>query len=85
MTGVQREVPSAVLGRTAATANTLLFVPNAVALGVGAGLAAVADVRILLPVLGIAGFAVALLLGLGPGSRRLDVPTTAGHSGPSGN
>ncbi|MFK8911149.1 MFS transporter, partial [Streptomyces sp. YS-3] len=32
MTAVQRSVPDAVLGRTASTANTLLFVPNAVGL-----------------------------------------------------
>ncbi|MFF3455947.1 MFS transporter [Streptomyces sp. NPDC002730] len=70
MTAVQRETPDAVLGRTAATANTLIFVPNAVALAVGAGLVTVVDVRVLLPVIGAAGVALAValtLLGLRPG------------------
>ncbi|MFI1399715.1 MFS transporter [Streptomyces sp. NPDC020681] len=62
MTAVQRETPDAILGRTAATANTLVFVPNAVALAVGAGLVAVVDVRVLLPAIGVAGVATALLL-----------------------
>ncbi|MFF3287710.1 MFS transporter [Streptomyces sp. NPDC003023] len=68
MTAVQREAPDAVLGRTAATANTLLFVPNAVALALGAGLVAVVDVRVLLPVAGAAGVAGAALLAARRGS-----------------
>ncbi|MFB6618382.1 MFS transporter [Streptomyces sp. NPDC056367] len=59
LTAVQREVPDAVLGRAAATANTVLFVPNAVALALGAGLVAFMDVRVLLPLLAVAGLAVA--------------------------
>ncbi|MBK6047433.1 MFS transporter, partial [Streptomyces sp. MBT55] len=47
MTAVQRETPDAVLGRTAATAGSLMTAPNAVALALGAGLVAVADVRVL--------------------------------------
>ncbi|MFD9729424.1 MFS transporter [Streptomyces sp. NPDC059072] len=62
LTAVQREVPDAVLGRAAATANTVLFVPNAVALALGAGLVAFTDVRVLLPLLAAAGLAVATLL-----------------------
>uniref|UniRef100_A0AAU2JV79 MFS transporter n=1 Tax=Streptomyces sp. NBC_00049 TaxID=2903617 RepID=A0AAU2JV79_9ACTN len=62
LTAVQREVPDAVLGRAAATANTVLFVPNAVALALGAGLVGAVDVRVLLPVVTAAGLAVALLL-----------------------
>ncbi|MFD4869228.1 MFS transporter [Streptomyces sp. NPDC058412] len=62
LTAVQREVPGAVLGRAAATANTLIFVPNALALALGAALVAFVDVRVLLPVLTVAGLAVALLL-----------------------
>ncbi|MEU9086624.1 MFS transporter [Streptomyces sp. NPDC048357] len=62
LTAVQREVPGAVLGRAAATANTLIYVPNALALALGAGLVALVDVRVLLPVLTVAGLAVALLL-----------------------
>ncbi|MFI6899300.1 MFS transporter [Streptomyces sp. NPDC050256] len=57
MTAVQRETPDAVLGRTSATAGTLMMAPNAVALALGAGLLALVDVRVLLPLVG----AVALL------------------------
>ncbi|MFG2993325.1 MFS transporter [Streptomyces sp. NPDC048257] len=69
LTAVQREVPNAVLGRAAATANTLIFVPNAVALALGAGLVACVDVRALLPLLMVAGLATALLLVTGPRGR----------------
>ncbi|MFD9372121.1 MFS transporter [Streptomyces sp. NPDC060020] len=62
LTAVQREVPGAVLGRAAATANTLIFVPNALALALGAALVGFVDVRVLLPLLTVAGLAVALLL-----------------------
>ncbi|WP_329023500.1 MFS transporter [Streptomyces sp. NBC_00690] len=48
MTAVQRETPSELLGRVAATANTLLFAPNALALATGAGLLALVDHRVLL-------------------------------------
>lgn len=57
MTAVQRETPDAVLGRTAATADTLMMAPNAVALALGAGLVALMDMAVLLPLVG----AVALL------------------------
>ncbi|MET7621635.1 MFS transporter [Streptomyces sp. NPDC005408] len=62
MTAVQRETPAAVLGRTAATANTLIFVPNAVSLAVGAGLVALVDVRVLVVVVGGAGVGLGLVL-----------------------
>ncbi|MER5274591.1 MFS transporter [Streptomyces sp. NPDC002809] len=52
MTAVQRETPDAVLGRTAAAAGTLMMAPNAVALALGAGLVALVDVRVLLPLVG---------------------------------
>lgn len=61
-TAVQRETPDAVLGRTAATASTLMFLPNAVTLALGAALAAFADVRLLLPLTGALGLVVAGLL-----------------------
>ncbi|NGO79370.1 MFS transporter [Streptomyces sp. YC504] len=57
LTAVQRETPDHLVGRVAATANTLVFAPNAVALGLGAGLVAVVDHRVLLVVLGVAGLA----------------------------
>ncbi|MET9435362.1 MFS transporter [Streptomyces sp. NPDC006551] len=62
MTAVQREAPPDAVGRTAATAHTLVFVPNAAALAVGAGLIAVVDIRILLPALGVLGLAGAVTL-----------------------
>ncbi|WP_328739784.1 MFS transporter [Streptomyces erythrochromogenes] len=66
LTTVQREVPDSVVGRTAATANTLVFVPNALALALGAGLVALVDVTLLLPVLTAVGLAVSLLLVTAP-------------------
>ncbi|MFF9983759.1 MFS transporter [Streptomyces erythrochromogenes] len=66
LTTVQREVPDSVVGRTAATANTLVFVPNALALALGAGLVALVDVTLLLPALTAAGLAVSLLLVTAP-------------------
>ncbi|MEU7021392.1 MFS transporter [Streptomyces sp. NPDC046203] len=61
-TAVQRQVPAEAVGRAAGTAHTLLFAPNAVALALGAALAAVADVRVMLPLLGAAGLAGAVLV-----------------------
>ncbi|MFD8732753.1 MFS transporter [Streptomyces sp. NPDC059611] len=54
LTAVQRESPGNVLGRVAATANTLLYAPNAVALAAGAGLLALVDYRVILLVAGTA-------------------------------
>ncbi|MFJ2258166.1 MFS transporter [Streptomyces sp. NPDC087844] len=54
LTAVQRETPDALLGRTAATANTLLFAPNAVGLAVGAGLVELLPYQALLVALGVA-------------------------------
>ncbi|MYS35469.1 MFS transporter [Streptomyces sp. KhCrAH-43] len=62
LTAVQRETPDAVLGRTAATADTLMMSPNAVALGIGAGLVARVDVGVLLPVVGAGAVLTAGLL-----------------------
>lgn len=59
LTAVQRETPDAVLGRTAATANTLIYVPNAVSLALGAGLVAFIDITVLLPVTGVIGLLTA--------------------------
>ncbi|MFD0142056.1 MULTISPECIES: MFS transporter [unclassified Streptomyces] len=62
MTAVQREVPADAVGRAAATAHTLVFVPNAIALALGAGLVALVDLRVLLPLLAVAGLAGAGVL-----------------------
>ncbi|WP_151774016.1 MFS transporter [Streptomyces abyssomicinicus] len=80
MTAVQRETPDDLLGRVAATANTLLFAPNAVALAAGAGLLALVDHRVLLLAAGTAAAAAAvgLLLSGGAGTRTTD--TALGES-----
>ncbi|MFE7128795.1 MFS transporter [Streptomyces sp. NPDC057617] len=70
LTAVQREIPDPVLGRTAATANTLIYVPNAVALGLGAGLIAFVDLAVLLLTTGAAGLLTALALLRGAAGRR---------------
>ncbi|CAM5571419.1 MFS transporter [Streptomyces tanashiensis] len=62
MTAVQREAPAEAVGRVAATANTLVMAPNALALALGAGLVAVTDTRVLLPLLGLTGVAWATWL-----------------------
>ncbi|GAA0600329.1 MFS transporter [Streptomyces crystallinus] len=62
MTAVQRATPSALLGRTASTANTLLFVPNAVGTGVGAGLVGLMGAEGLVLVVGALALAAALTL-----------------------
>ncbi|WP_406417007.1 MFS transporter [Streptomyces sp. NBC_01614] len=62
LTAVQRETPDALLGRTAATANTLVFTPNVIGLAVGAALVELLDVQLLLAVLGPAWLLTALPL-----------------------
>ncbi|MFJ3901802.1 MFS transporter [Streptomyces sp. NPDC090025] len=86
MTAVQRRVPAAAVGRAAGTAHTLLFAPNAVALALGAGLLAFLDVRVLLPVLGLAGLVGAgvLALTLGrTGARSAGAPAQGPVQGPA--
>ncbi|MFF8659582.1 MFS transporter [Streptomyces huasconensis] len=51
LTAVQRETPDALLGRVAATANTLMFTPTAVGIAAGAALVESVDIRVLLPAL----------------------------------
>ncbi|WP_406727624.1 MFS transporter [Streptomyces sp. GD-15H] len=69
MTAVQRETPGDLLGRVAATANTLLFAPNAVALVAGAGLLALVGHDVLLLVAGAAAATAAIGCLLGSGTR----------------
>ncbi|MFC9391618.1 MFS transporter [Streptomyces sp. NPDC057027] len=69
MTAVQKEAPAEAVGRVAATANTLVMAPNALAIALGAGLVAVMDVRVLLPVAAVAGAIWALTLAV-PSRRR---------------
>ncbi|MGW4238972.1 hypothetical protein ACWEJP_19465 [Streptomyces sp. NPDC004749] len=62
MTAVQREIPDRVLGGTVAAAQTVIRVPNAVSLALGAGLVPVVGPAALLPVAGAAGLLTALVL-----------------------
>ncbi|GCB50416.1 MFS transporter [Streptomyces sp. NL15-2K] len=68
LTAVQRETPDALLGRAAATANTLIFTPNVIGLAVGAGLVELVDYQLVLPVLGLAWLASAAPLLQSPAS-----------------
>lgn len=72
MTAVQRETPDALLGRTAATAGTLMYAPNAVALAMGAGLVALVDVTVLVVLVGAVALTVSAVLVTG---RRRRVTT----------
>ncbi|MFH9698164.1 MFS transporter [Streptomyces globisporus] len=81
MTAVQRETPDAVLGRTAATAGSLMTAPNAVALALGAGLVAVADVRVLTAAAGAAGVLASIVLAAGA-RRRGGAPVKCGGPSP---
>ncbi len=63
-TAVQRELPGPLLGRGTATANTLIFTPNVIGLGVGAGMVELANFRALLIVTGLGLFATGAWLGV---------------------
>ncbi|MGK5637321.1 MFS transporter [Streptomyces sp. URMC 126] len=62
LTTVQRETPDGLLGRVAATANTLIFAPTALALLAGTAMVAVLDYRVQLLAAGTLALATALLL-----------------------
>lgn len=68
MTAVQRETPGALLGRTAATAGTLMFTPNVVGLAAGAALVELVDYRLLLAACGVALLVTAGRLAQSPAS-----------------
>ncbi|GED87732.1 MFS transporter [Streptomyces sp. 6-11-2] len=61
-TAVQRETPAGLLGRTAATANTLLFAPNVVCLAAGAALVGAVSLPALLAFLALGLSATSLML-----------------------
>lgn len=77
MTAVQRETPDALLGRTSATAGTLMMAPNAAALALGAGLVAVTDLPVLLSLIGAAALLTAALLVTGRRDRAAAGPPSA--------
>ncbi|MFJ7240990.1 MFS transporter [Streptomyces olivaceus] len=72
LTSVQRATPGPLLGRVAATANSLVFTPNVLGLAAGAALVEPAGPRLLLPVAGAVLLATALALTPtgGPAGRR---------------
>ncbi|SEO10362.1 Major Facilitator Superfamily protein [Actinacidiphila rubida] len=61
-TAVQQRTPQEMVGRVSAAAGTVVFAPNAAAAGLGAGLVAVADYRLQLVGVGVAGPLAAWLL-----------------------
>ncbi|MFJ6435086.1 MFS transporter [Streptomyces sp. NPDC091416] len=75
MTAVQRETPDAVAGRTSAAAGTLMMAPNAVGLAFGAGVVALVDARVLLPLVGVVALLTAV--SLVAGRRRCPPPAGA--------
>ncbi|MFI5777321.1 MFS transporter [Nocardia sp. NPDC051570] len=62
LTAVQRDTPGELLGRVAATANTLIFAPTGLALLLGTGMVAGLDYRVQILVAGAIGVVVAALL-----------------------
>ncbi|MEU6349447.1 MFS transporter [Streptomyces sp. NPDC047072] len=60
LTAVQRETPDALLGRTVATASTVVYAPNVIGLAAGAALVELVDQRPLSIALGIVWLATAL-------------------------
>ncbi|MFF4540214.1 MFS transporter [Streptomyces aureus] len=64
LTAVQRHTPAKLLGRVAATANTLMYAPTGLALLVGTGLVAGLDYRVQLVAAGLCGLAAASVLTL---------------------
>ncbi|MGW4203013.1 MFS transporter [Streptomyces sp. NPDC004726] len=73
LTTVQKETPDELLGRVAATANTMIFTPTGLALLAGTAMVAVLDYRVQLLAAAALGLATALLLA-GGGRRRCDRP-----------
>ncbi|MFI0514105.1 MFS transporter [Streptomyces sp. WSLK1-5] len=68
LTAVQRATPHALLGRTVATANTLVYTPNALGLAAGAALVEPVGQRLLSAVLGVVWLAASLPLCQRPAS-----------------
>ncbi|WP_459740096.1 MFS transporter [Streptomyces sp. E-15] len=74
LTAVQRETPSELLGRVAATANTLIYAPTGLALLLGAGMVAGLDYRIQLAAAGVSGLAAAAVLAVTGRTVRTTAP-----------
>ena len=83
LTAVQRETPDALLGRTVATANTLVFAPNVLGLAAGAALVELVDQRLLSAVLGVVWLATALPLFQRPASAERIAPRSPSDANPA--
>ncbi|MCL8010812.1 MFS transporter [Streptomyces sp. AS02] len=83
LTAVQRETPDALLGRTVATANTLVFAPNVIGLAMGAALVELVDVRLLLATLGAVWLVTALPLLHSPASPSRTAAKSASDANPA--
>ncbi|MGW2732522.1 MFS transporter, partial [Streptomyces sp. NPDC001494] len=82
-TAVQRETPGPLLGRVTATAGTLVFAPNVLGLGVGAGLVELAGVGLLLPFYGAALLATAAALAHRPDSASRTADRSSSDASPA--
>jgi MFS family permease len=81
-TAVQQYTPPAMVGRASAAAGTVVFAPTAVAAALGAGLVAVADYRLQLAAVGIAGPVTAWFLLVRCGAA-VDAGPAAGATDPT--
>ncbi|NEY31037.1 MFS transporter [Streptomyces sp. PRKS01-65] len=79
LTTVQKKTPGELLGRVAATANTLVFAPTGLALLAGTALVATLDYRVQLLAAGVLGLTTAALLAVAGRSRA--VPSAGADAG----
>ncbi|GHA15354.1 MFS transporter [Streptomyces echinoruber] len=82
-TAVQHAAPDRLRGRAAATATTLVFVPNVVGLAAGAGLVELLGPRWLLPALGAALLLTPLLLRQRPAGASRTASRSASDANPA--
>jgi hypothetical protein len=82
LTTVQKETPGALLGRVAATANTLVFAPTGLALLAGTALVATLDYRIQLLAAGALALTTAALLALTGHPYAVPLPESHAEHGP---
>ncbi|MFJ9622995.1 MFS transporter [Streptomyces sp. NPDC101181] len=86
LTTVQKETPDELLGRVAATANTLVFAPTGLAILAGTALVATLDYRVQLLAAGVLGLTTAVLLAV-TGRPHAESPTgpSTHHRPPEAN
>ncbi|KAB1990180.1 MFS transporter [Streptomyces triticiradicis] len=77
LTAVQRHTPPELLGRVAATANTLMYAPTGLALLLGTGMVAGLDYRVQLLAAGTFGLAAAAVLAMTGRTARTTAPAGA--------